>query len=761
VGGGASGAFKIAFHLSTNAVFGDADDFVLAATRSVNSLAAGASDSATTTLTVPSATHLGNYFVCAMADNNDSLTESDETNNALCTAATIQITRPDLVMTNVSPNAATVNAGATLSVTDTVANQGAVSSGNFRIAYHLSTDVIYGNSDDVAISTTRGVPGPFAAGATNTATTNLTIPGTTPSGAYYLCAMANDNGSVAESDETNNTRCLSRLAIQVVIKPVPNQPSENGYGFFVKRLSDNSANFDKSRQDGIPDFIVSKAQSAGHGAVYVYSGKDESLIFQINGTGWSYAVDAGDLDKDGVPDLFVGDSTTGTANAYSGLDGSLLTNLSFHSNGASDGFGTSVAAIGDINGDGVPDLIVGAPGGNYVDLYSGAEGSPIARIDSPDGDGGFGLSVSSAGDVNGDGTPDFIVGAPSASPGGKDGAGSAFVYSGQRGTQGDFPLLYRLDGEHAGDGFGGCCGAVDSVGDLNGDGTDDLAVAASTASPDGMGSAGSIYFFDGATGSPLQRPDGLGPLRLDGEASGDRLGGALCGCGWIAAMGDLNGDGYPDFMAGESGATINGEADAGRVLIFSGYDASVLFSIDNPAIDLSPHNFGVSGAFLGDLDKDGTIEILIGSGEQGGNNPGMVYLMSLDIIQKVQVTQLPDLIISAVSADPSTVNPGDALAVSTTVENQSLFSAGNFSIAFRLSLNTVYGDDDDVAITATRTVASLAAGADDTGPTSLTIPSSILPGNYYVCAKADSGVAVAESVETNNTLCSATTITVQ
>lgn len=678
---------------------------------------------------------------------------------------------PDLVITALSTAPTAVAPGQSISLSSTVTNQGNGPSDYFIVGFHLSTDAIYGNGDDIPFSALR-VVNSLAVGESSTDSTKLTVPSSTPPGSYILCVKADDKNMVTESDKTNNTRCLYPLTLQIeVLKHWDGAIAGDGFGFFVKKLRDNGGDPDNPRQDGTPDFIVSRVQGAGGGAVSVYSGKDQSPIFSIPGTGWSYAVDAGDLNHDGVPDLFVGDRSTNSAQAYSGFDGSPLPGLAFNSNAGPDDFGVSVAAIGDINGDGIPDLMVGASGGDYVVLYSGKDGSLIKRIDSPNGNDNFGMSVSAAGDLDGDGTPDFIVGAPGAKPGGMDGAGRAFVFSGQVDANGDFPNLYYRDGERTGDGFGGCCGAIDTVGDLNGDGKMELAVAASNAFSKQMHSAGSIYLFDGGTppptGLPLvpslllpfERPDGLGPMRFDGEAPDSLLGGSLCGCGWIARMGDLNGDGYPEFMAGASETDIGTESNAGRVLIFSGYDGSVLSRIDNPAPNFIPHYFGVSGANLGDLYGDGKIEVLVGAGEREKSDPGAVYLIRLNAIPKFQVTY-PDLNITNVSPDSGTVNAGAMLSVTDIVKNQGYIPTGAFKIGFHLSANAIYGDSDDLVIATIRSVGSLPSGASSTGTTSLTIPSTTPAGSFYVCAAADSGQSVTETNEANNTRCSATTVTV-
>ena len=113
---------------------------------------------------------------------------------------------PDLLMTNVTPNSASVNAGASLSVTDTVENQNPESSDAFAINYRLSANSTFGDSDDVVIGTNRSLSG-LGGGASNTATTSLIIPATATPGTYYLCAKADLANKVSESNEDNNTLC--------------------------------------------------------------------------------------------------------------------------------------------------------------------------------------------------------------------------------------------------------------------------------------------------------------------------------------------------------------------------------------------------------------------------------------------------------------------------------------------------------------------------------------------------------------------------
>lgn len=253
---------------------------------------------------------------------------------------------------------------------------------------------------------------------------------------------------------------------------------------------------------------------------------------------------AGDVNGDGIADLIIGDASAGgggesyivfgTDNGFgrylglAGLDGS----NGFRLDGAGqfDFSGWSVSSAGDVNSDGFDDVIVGAPsafgapsastdgrgraGESYV--VFGADGGFAAslsladldgingfRLDGIDEDGFSGTSVSSAGDVNGDGIDDVIIGAASASPDGEGFAGESYVAFGSEG--GFAPSLslaaldgsngFRLDGIDANDRSGF---SVSSAGDVNGDGIDDVIIGAYRADPEGNRYAGESYVVFGS-----------------------------------------------------------------------------------------------------------------------------------------------------------------------------------------------------------------------------------------------------------------------
>ncbi|MGB0562130.1 MAG: DUF4347 domain-containing protein, partial [Spirulinaceae cyanobacterium] len=259
---------------------------------------------------------------------------------------------------------------------------------------------------------------------------------------------------------------------------------------------------------------------------------------------------------------------------------------------AGDGSGRSVSNAGDVNGDGVDDLIISArsadpndqsnAGESYV-VFGGANVGSSGSLDLSDlnGSNGFvlngvdrsdfsGSSVSGAGDVNGDGIDDLIIGARSADPNGQRSAGESYVVFGGAsvGSSGSLNLGslngnngFVLNGVDQSDLSGN---SVSGAGDVNGDGIDDLIIGAQGADPNGQSGAGESYVvFGGANvGSSgslnLSSLNGSNGLVLNGV-------GAFNGSGIsVSDAGDVNGDGIDDLIIGAQGADPNGQSGAGE-----------------------------------------------------------------------------------------------------------------------------------------------------------------------------------------------------
>ena len=356
--------------------------------------------------------------------------------------------------------------------------------------------------------------------------------------------------------------------------------------------------------DGRADLIVGAFRDANNGrqsgSSRVLSGSDGSVLYNFDGDSendlFGYSVSgAGDVNGDGMEDLIVG-GFGGYARVLSGGDGSVLYNFN---GSAGDSFGESVSGAGDVNGDGTPDLIVGAPSaGNNgsasgsVSVFSGIDGSVLYNFDGDSTEHQFGRSVSGAGDVNGDGMADLIVGAPRAGNNGLPFNGSARVLSGSDGS-----VLYNFNGDSAGDEFGV---SVSGAGDVNGDGMADLIVGANLDDSNGVFS-GSARVLSGSDGSVLYNFEGDSPLDFFGQS--------------VSGAGDVNGDGIADLIVGAPGFTsISGSA---RVL--SGSDGSVLYSFDG---ENAGDEFGSSVSSAGDVNGDGIDDFIVGARFGGANGGG-------------------------------------------------------------------------------------------------------------------------------------------
>jgi subtilisin family serine protease len=215
-GTGSAGPSTTRYYLSTDTTKSSEDK--LLGTRSVPALEPGAASTGTQTVTVPTTTTLGTYYLLACADDSLTVAESNETNNCIASAALVQVKAPDLpdlIETSVSDPPALVALGGSFSVTDTVINQGTGSAGPSTTRYYLSTDTTKSSGDKPL--GTRSVP-TLGPGAASTGTQTVTVPTTTTLGTYYLLACADDSlgGSVAESNETNNC-----IASGVVVEITP------------------------------------------------------------------------------------------------------------------------------------------------------------------------------------------------------------------------------------------------------------------------------------------------------------------------------------------------------------------------------------------------------------------------------------------------------------------------------------------------------------------------------------------------------------
>ncbi len=399
--------------------------------------------------------------------------------------------------------------------------------------------------------------------------------------------------------------------------------------------------------DGRADIIVGangndRTETNAEGAAYVVFGKatvDTVSLSALGDGGFkiqgAFAGDRagnsvagiGDVNDDGVPDVAVGAldaddnplevepgdrENAGTVFIVHGKSTTTTVDLAALTNGymiagarvIDQEAGTSIAAIGDVNSDGRADVLVGAPGSDplgrdgagaaYV-VYSPAPSESLVDLEDL-GAGGYvingasagdavGTAVAGAGDLNGDGLPDLLVGAPAASPSGRSGAGIGYVvYSGTTAVDLASPggRAAAFTGGAAGDLAGS---SFASPGDLNGDGVGDVMIGAPGASPAGRAGAGAAYLLTtvSSEGGNLGELGG-DALVVSGAAAGDAAGTAL------AAPGDFNGDKTQDLVVGAPGATRNGRTDSGTAYLLLGLDKPDLAYAPTRVIQGQPVN---------------------------------------------------------------------------------------------------------------------------------------------------------------------------
>ena len=431
--------------------------------------------------------------------------------------------------------------------------------------------------------------------------------------------------------------------------------------------------------DGIDDLIIGAKQAALRGRPYA---------------GESYVIFGRNTAQGGN---FPAEFQLASLRGGDGSAGFVLTGIRTY-----DESGNSVRAAGDVNGDGIGDVIVGAAAsdpngrtgagesyvvfgrdtaqaGNFPAVFplasllpsGGGNGSTGFVLTGADAHSYSGASVSGAGDVNGDGIDDVIIGAFHADAAGRTQAGESFVVFGRDTAQaGDFAAIFPLasllpvaggngsagfviNGIDAYDSSGSSVGAA---GDVNGDGIDDLIVGAPAAAPGGDQLAGESYVVFGrdtaqagnfpaifalASLLPARGGDGSAGFMLTGIDRNDSSGRSVSGAG------DVDGDGIDDLLVGAWAADPGGRRDSGESYVVFGRDTAQAgdFSAVLPLVSLKPGGGGdgstgfvlngaASGDFsgwpvsaAGDINDDGIDDLMIGVRAPGRSYAGETYVV--------------------------------------------------------------------------------------------------------------------------------------
>ncbi|MCC6321880.1 MAG: FG-GAP repeat protein [Phycisphaerales bacterium] len=421
------------------------------------------------------------------------------------------------------------------------------------------------------------------------------------------------------------------LQAQTALRPLSGEPDES-FGFCIASVPDLTG-------DSMPDVLIGVPyQKVGEdweaGRVYVFGGNAghrvdvlESPFQDLFGNFGQSVAGLSDVDGDGSGDIVVGapGEGPGRVHVFSGRDGSFIRLIYPPSSEYIARFGTAVAGLPDVDGDGRGDFVAsnvylrawnGGHSRPHVWIFSGRTGAVLRELVSPasQGDSGFGESLAGLKDVDGDGRPDVVVGAKSHDGSAGERSGKVYVYSGATGR-----LLHTLDSPSA-RATGEFGAVVAEAGDLNNDGLSEIIVSAP-----GEG--------------PGQPPDVPGRVHIFGprgrllttlKPPTDRRRGGFGAS--IAGIPDIDGDGTPDLAVGAPGERTRYAAGGGRMHLYSGATFQGLRIITSPSRRRS-ESFGAAVVGLGK--QSGTapheVRVFVSDGlcyedPQGQSGVGAAYL---------------------------------------------------------------------------------------------------------------------------------------
>jgi subtilase family serine protease len=775
-GNGIAGPSATRIYWSDNLQLEPSD--TLLATQDVPQLVGGALSTAALSLSIPAATP-GTHYLIAKADADDVLEESNETNNTVVRA--IQV-GPDLIIQTLTVPA-TGGTDSTIVVNDTAKNTGSGPAGATVVRFYLSTDTVL-DAADTLLAGSRSV-GPLDGGASSSGSTTVTIPISTPPGNYYVIAKADADGSVAEISEVNNTLARSIVVGSDLAVSTMTVPSKGGSGGTITvgdtttNLGGGTAAASTTRfylsanamlepgdtalgARAVPALTPGAANSGSTpitlpvvpaGIYYIIAkADDDNVVFEsreTNNTLTRTIAIGGDLAVSaltapstggGGVSLIITDTTT---NQGGGSIGASTTKFYLSADGVLDGSDVLLGSrdIGPLDAaassSGSTTVTIGAstvPGSYYILAKADADG---LLAETSETNNTFARSIVIGSDLivstltapakGGAGGTITVSDTTTNSGGGPAAASTTRFYFSANSTLDAGDTL--LAGAHSVPGL--AAGAASSA-------STSLtlpAVAPGTYYIIARADDDNVVLESKETDNTLARSIAIGPdlavIALTAPATGG--GGS-----------SIN---VTDSTTNQGGGSIGPTVTRFYLSANSVLDASdpMIGSRSVPALDAAATSSGSTSLFI-----------------PSGISAGSYYLIAKadadDAATETSETNNSyartlliggDLVVSALTA-PAKGGAGSAIVVVDTTINQGGAEAPPSVTAFYLSTSSA-GTPADVLLDGSRMVPQLAPGASSSGSTTVTIPAGTGPGMLYIIAKADSGNAVGETSETNNT----------